>query len=649
MNILIPNSWLKDYLETNATPQQFADAMSLTSVSIERMEKVGDDIVYDIEVTTNRPDLISIEGIAREASAVLPEQGYKAVFKPRKIKTDLQTVNKSPLLNIQNDKTLINRILAVVAEVELKPSPKKVSERLEKTGIRSINSVVDVTNYIMREVGHPSHVFDYDRLLNHTLIIRKSKKGEKIVTLDEKEYTLPGNDIIADNGTGEIVDLLGIMGTANSVVTDSTKRIVLFLDNNNPQLLRKTSMTLGIRTEAAVLNEKGVDPELMLPTLLRGIELLKENANAKIISPIIDIYPNKPNDKTVTVSKENIDSVIGVTIPEETIIKILEHLGFKVFKNKKEFTVEVPSARLNDIEIPEDIIEEVARVYGYHKIPNVLPQSTEQAFYHQDTNEFFWIKKIKDAFKFWGFNETYTYSLISEELFDGPIERAVKLKNPLTEDRAYLRNALIPSLLEVVKDNKNRQEFKLFEISNIYIIKKSGLPDEILKLAAVLKHDQVSFYEGKGIVEQLFKLLGIANYKFKKTEDGLDGSDIMINDKKVGSIVVDEEVALELDLIELLKHVTAKKIYKPSAKFPPVIEDIRVEVQPHHTFNELSDAIIKASDLVYDVSLLDIYENKKTFRVTFLNKTRNLTNEEIAPVREKIYKLLEDNFAAKIG
>ncbi|TXH01531.1 MAG: hypothetical protein E6P95_01615, partial [Candidatus Moraniibacteriota bacterium] len=283
MNILIPNSWLSEYLQTNATPQQFADAMSLTSVSIERIEKVGSDFVYDIEVTTNRPDLMSIVGIAREASAVLPQQGYTAKFKPHTI-DHTPTTSKSDMLCISSDPTLINRIMAVVLEIDLHASPEYISDRLTKTGIRSINNAVDVTNYIMREIGHPSHVFDYDRLNNHTLNIRRSKKGEKITTLDGKEYTLPGNDIVADDGNGTIIDLLGIMGTANSVVVDTTKRIVLFLDNNNHNLLRKTSMNLGIRTEAAVLNEKGVNPDIMLPTLVTGIELLKKYAGAKVIS-----------------------------------------------------------------------------------------------------------------------------------------------------------------------------------------------------------------------------------------------------------------------------------------------------------------------------------------------------------------------------
>ena len=649
MNILIPNSWLKDYLETDATPQQFATAMSLTSVSIERMEKVGDDVVFDIEVTTNRPDLMSIEGIAREASAVLSQQGYKAVFKSHNLKNTYDVVAKNPLLTIESDKSLVNRILAVIIDVELGPSPQIISKRLEKTGIRSINNVVDVTNYIMREVGHPSHVFDYDRLLNHTLIIRRSKKGEKIITLDEKEYTLPGNDIVADNGQGEIVDLLGIMGTANSVVTDTTRRVVLFLDNNKAHLLRQTSMTLGIRTEAAVLNEKELDTEIMLPTLLRGIELLKENANAKIVSPIIDIYPNKPKSTTISITKEKIQSVIGVEIPEETIKHILTHLGFTVTRTGKEFVVEIPSIRSNDIKIAEDIVEEVARVYGYHNIPNALPAFSEQSYYHQDKNEFYWIQKIKEAFLFWGYHETYTYSMVSEELLEGPTDNAIRLKNPLTEDHVYLRRSLIPSVLQVLGENRKYESLQLFEIANVYLKKSKGLPDERLHLASVTSGSNINFQSAKGVVEQLFKLLGIKKFGFKKKDDGIEGALIEVNGKLIGQIEVGETISLEIDLQLLLEYVSSKKTYIEPAKFPPIIEDVRVEIAPHYSFSKLSKSIKEVNELISDVTLLDVYKNKKTFRITYLNRMRNLTNEDVTPIRGQIESLLTSEFKAKIG
>lgn len=648
MNILIPNNWLREFLKTNATPFEFANAMSLSSVSIERMENVDDDIVFDIEVTTNRPDLMSIEGIAKEAAAVLPQAGFKAEFVPKRDENKFKTAPSDPLLTIQNDKSLVNRILAVVMEVNLKTSPKEISEKLEKTGIRSINNAVDVTNYIMREVGHPSHVFDYDRLPNKTLIIRRSKKGERIVTLDGLEYLLPGDDIVADDGSGEIVDLLGIMGTANSIVVDTTKRIVLFLDNNNPLLLRKTSMNLGIRTEAAVLNEKDLDPELMMPTMLRGIRILEEIADAKAISPIIDIYPNKVATKKVVVKKILVSKLIGIEIPEHTIEKILINLGFEVKNLKDSYEVTVPTIRINDIDIPEDIVEEIARIYGYHKIPNSLPYSSEQAFYHQEKDEFYWIQKLKEAFKYWGYNETYTYSMVSEALFDGPIEKAVKIKNPLTEDRVFLRNSLIPSLIEIKKQNKNKDEVRLFEISNVYVKKTNNLPDEVQHLAVL--SNTGSFYDMKGVAEAVFSQLGLEQPEFLVKEESINGASIIYKNKNVGYIEEDEDMLLELDLSFLLESANNSKKYTPPAKFPPIIEDVRVEFPKHYSFDSIVKAVKGVSDLVEDVTIYDEYKEKKiTYRITFQSRKKSLSNEDVAPVRESIYKLLEDKFKAKIG
>lgn len=648
MNILIPNNWLREFLKTNATPQEFAKAMSLSSVSIERMEKVDDDIVYDIEVTTNRPELMSIEGIAREAAAVLPQAGFKAEFVPKKDDRHYKVVSEDPLLNIKNDKTLVNRILAVILEVKLKHSPKEISNKLEKTGIRSINNVVDVTNYIMREVGHPAHVFDYDRLSDKTLIIRKSKKGEKITTLDGLEYILPGDDIVADNGKGEIVDLLGIMGTANSVVVKDTKRIVLFLDNNNPLLLRKTSMNLGIRTEAAILNEKGLDPELMMPTLLRGISLLQKIAEAKLISPIIDIYPNKVSTKQVILSKSLITKLIGIQISEKTIEKILTDLGFGVINNKDIFQITVPTLRINDIDIPEDIIEEIARVYGYHRLPNFLPSFSKQEFYHQDKDEFFWISKLKNAFKFWGFNEVYSYSMVSEELFEGPIEDAIKIKNPLTEDKVFLRNSLLPSLSEVKRQNKEKKDIKLFEIANVYTKRANNLPDEIQHLAVLSTTG--NFYDIKGIAESVFSILGLNKPKFTIKEDSIKGAYIQYEDNNIGYIEEDEDLLLELDLSILLKSANSSKKYTPPSKFPPIIENVRVEFPKHYSFDSVVKAIKNISDLVEDVAIFDEYKEKKiTYKITYQSKHKSLSNDDIIPVRERIHKILIEKFKAKIG
>ena len=299
MNIKILDSWLREFIKTKASAKQISDYLSLTSISVERLEKYKNDFVYDIEVTTNRPDLMSVIGIASEASAVLPQFDIAATYVTPHVKKFKQEDNLTNY--IKNDSSLVNRICAAILEVKMGESPPHVKERLETSGIRSLNNIVDVTNYVMREIGHPVHAFDYDRLTTKKLIVRESKKGEKITTLDGKVYILPGGDIVADNGEGEIIDLLGIMGTQNSVVTNDTKRILLFTDNNQPYHIRKTSMFLGIRSEAAVLNEKGIDPRKALDALLAGIELYYKIADAKLVSKIIDIYPNIHKEKRLAV------------------------------------------------------------------------------------------------------------------------------------------------------------------------------------------------------------------------------------------------------------------------------------------------------------------------------------------------------------
>ena len=388
MNIKILDSWLREYLKTKASPQKIAEYMSLTSVSIEKLEKLGDDYIYDIEVTTNRPDLISVIGLAREGAAILPQFGIDAKFVPP---TLVKPTSDNKLgIEIVNDPKLVNRVLAVALEIKLGPSPKQIKARLEASGIRSLNNGIDVTNYVMREIGHPMHVFDMDRLNTGKIIIRESKKGEKIITLDGKEYELPGGDIVADDGTGKIVDLLGVMGTENSVVVDSTKRVLLFVDNNDPPRIRKTSISLALRTEAATLNEKGVDPELGMDAILRGVEVLKEIASAKVIAEIVDIYPNKPKPVSVSLSEKKINAVIGIEIPLKTSSKILGDLGFETQANDSNLKVDVPSWRLNDVAIEEDLIEEIVRVYSYHKVPSKLSAFETGEPFNLASNKFYW-------------------------------------------------------------------------------------------------------------------------------------------------------------------------------------------------------------------------------------------------------------------
>jgi phenylalanyl-tRNA synthetase beta chain len=652
MNIKILDSWLREYLKTTATPKQIAERLSRSSVSVEKLKKYKNDYLYDIEITTNRPDLMSIIGIAREASAILPQFNIKAEF--------LQSPHKSQQINkkgaekiiIQNDPKLVRRICAVIMEVAKKESPQYIKERLEATGIRSLNNLIDITNYVMRVTGHPTHVFDYDRLTSKKLVIRESKKGEKITTLDNKEYALPGGDIVADNSKGEIVDLLGIMGTANSVVTDTTKRILYFIDNVEPHHIRKTSMSLGVRTEAAVLNEKDIDPELAKEALIFGIDLYQKIADAKIISDIIDIYPKIPKKQSVSLSIEKINKIIGIDIPVEKSIQILESLQMKVSRNTKTLEVEIPSWRIKDIHIEEDLIEEIARVYGYHNIPNTLPPITIGSITNLDNNEFYWEKRVREALKYWGFTEVYTYSMVSKDLYKEETTNAVKIQNPLSEEFLYMRRVLTPSLLRIIKENQNHEDINIFEIAYAYKKVPSSLPSQTIHIAGAIKKANISFYLVKGFIEQLCQDIGINKLEFSASSEKNEKEKIKVYLAKesLGEIEIYDEntISFELNLELLLKNATLKKVYAPISKFPPIVEDLAIIAPENITTGSISDTIKKQSTLIKEVSLLDKFESTRTFHIIYQSYEKNLTKEEVEKIRNKILNALKEKFSARL-
>jgi phenylalanyl-tRNA synthetase beta chain len=647
MNIKILDSWLRDFVKTKAAPSKIGELLSLSSVSVEKLERYGNDFVYNIEVTTNRPDLMSVVGLSRETATVLKLNGINAEFLPPKL-IKPQTP-KTNLIEIINDPKLVNRICAVVMEVREGKSPKEIQERLEASGTRSLNNLIDVTNYVMKTIGHPTHVFDFDRLNTKTLTIREAKKGEQIKTLDGKDYVLNGGEIVAANDRNEIVDLLGIMGLANSVVTEKTKRILFFIDNNQPTKIRKASMALGIRTEAAVINEKNLTAELAYDALSYGIEMFRKNADGKIVSDIIDIYPNKVKEHSIEVSLEKINQVVGVDIDPEKALQSLAGLGFKAQLSGGKIKVTVPSFRIGDVEIEEDVIEEIARIYGYHNLPSVLPPQTA-AVPHQFANQFYFEQRIKNALKYWGFTEVYSYSMVSEGLFEGPLEVAVEISNPLSEEWVYLRKTLVPSLLKIIFENKSRETIKIFEIANVYNKRENNLPEEVMTFAGVVKKDKISFFEVKGLIEQLCQDLGINDLSFKQSEKASNGSSVYIGKEYLGEIeILDANlIDFELNFVLLLKYATLQKEYKPLNKFPPIVEDLSIAVDTEIKTEAIVADIKSQSNLVVDVSLKDAYQGSRTFHLSYQDPEKTLTNVEVAKIREKIISSLKKLFKASV-
>ena len=360
MQILIPDSWLREFIETEATPKQIQEALSLCGPSVERLHKKGSDYVYDIEVTTNRVDMMSVTGIAFECAAILPRFGYKTKLKndPYAKKINLNLKSSVDCLHVKVDPKLCSRFSTVlISNIKVGDSPKIIRERLELCGVRAINNVVDISNYLMFEMGQPIHTFDYDKIVGHKMILRESKKGERVITLDNKEFILPGGDVVIEDGSGKLIDLCGIMGGHNSAVDENTKNVLLFVQTYEPSHIRKTSMTLAQRTDAAVLFEKGLATENVLLTMEKGIEMF---GGTKY--PVLDILNVKETIKTIKLGK--ID--LGVEIKQAEIENILKSLGFKI----SDLEISVPWWRKLDINIHEDLVEEVAQsmdITIYHR------------------------------------------------------------------------------------------------------------------------------------------------------------------------------------------------------------------------------------------------------------------------------------------
>jgi len=661
MNILIPDSWLRDFLKTKATPKQIKENLSLCGPSVERVNTIGAETVYDIEVTTNRIDSMSVNGIAREAAAILPEFNVEAKYIPPKIPTVANIQGTKPLgITIKNNPNLCHRILAIKLEnVTLGDSPKWLKDRLELVGQRPLNNIIDITNYVMWEMGHPIHAFDFDRLTSKKIIVREAKKGEHLTTLDNKTHTLKGGEIIFDDGSGKIIDLPGIMGTENTVITDKTKNVLLFIENSDPSKIRYASMGLAIRSQAAVLNEKGPDPELALQTILRAIMLAKEIAGGKVASRLTDIYPHPQVQKTVTLEQKKLDTYLGFSFPHLRAKRILETLGCKVIEKKGIYSVVPPSSRLHDIQIPEDVIEEIARIYGYHNIVSKLPDKEPPV--NIPEKNLIWEEEIKIRLRDWGYTEIYAYSMISEKLmdvFELDKKKAYKIANPLSEEWVYMRPSLWPSMLMTIKENLNyKKDLQLFELSMRYEYRENNLPIE--KPTLLVAWTEHKFKEAKGLADAILTLFGIpypTHIEVTKSLNWYSNSCVQlgsyghmgeVNEQLLVAMNIHQPITiLDLEIDELVRHANPIKKYVPIPKYPPIIEDLTFTLPEGMQVEQLINSLQLQNPLIQSVIPYDTYKNNRTFRITYLDLNKTLTLDDVKPIREKLIATAEKEFGA---
>lgn len=670
MNILVPDSWLHEYLHTKATPEQIKEYLSLCGPSVERTHTAGGEIIYNIEVTSNRPDSMSVVGIAREAAAILPRFGIAAKLAgdpyAEKVRP-FQARNPKKSLRVKTDPELNPRWTSIVIEnVTVKPSPDWLKKKLESTGIRSINNVIDITNYLMRAYGQPAHAFDFDAISGGkptaTMTLRASKKGERITTLDGKSHKLPGNDIVIEDAKGRLIDLCGIMGAQNSSITQTTKTVILFLQTYSPTHIRKTSMSLAHRTEAAALFEKETDSELVMPVFLEGVRLVGELTGGRAASKIYDIYPNPYKAQTASVARVKVDAYLGVHLPDKDIISILTSLGFPTKVSSKDIRVSVPSFR-RDVAIDVDIIEELARIYGYHNIQTKLPD-TEPPVVTPDP-VLGWEEEIKTRLRDWGYTELYTYSMISEELMDIfglDKQKAYKIANPLSSEWVYMRPHLFPSVLACAKENLNiRSDFKAFELSMAYQYRPNDLPQEVPTLVVLWTGHK--FLEAKGLAKALFHLFGmdipeqthndirqpLRWYGATKLALGEFGSVGEVNTELLTNMGIHTPITrLFLDFGKLVAAAHPTKTYQPIPKYPASFEDIAFVLPDKTPIGPVMETVKATDPLIADVTLLDSHGDTRTLHVTYLSTAKNLTSDDIRPVREKIIDAVTKRFGGTL-
>ena len=628
-----------------------------------------DDEVIDFELTSNRGDLLSILGMAYEIGAL-----YNKKVKDIDLtfKENNEDINNSFMVDVKTDNCPLF-LAKKVKNVTIKESPDFIKNRLIASGIRPINNVVDISNYVMLETGQPLHYYDSNRL-GDTLVVRMADEGEKLTTLDNIERALSNNDIVIANNY-EAVGLAGVMGGLTTEIEEDTKDIIIESAIFDKTLVRKTSKKI-LRSEASNRFEKGLDPKRTYMAMMRSCHLLEKYADAEIVGGMVEYNTLDMDDEVVPITVNKINQVLGTELEEDTILDIFTRLGFTYEKTNENILVTVPTRRC-DISITEDLIEEVGRIYGIDNIQGrVMTLPVKPGNVNKNN------RIIRNKLASLGLNETLSYALIPySEVKKYTLDEfeIVKLLDPMSEDRNSLRYSLIPSLMSIYEYNKARgnKDICIYEIGKGFS-KINGEYHEESKLAILMtglynlgmKPKKVNFYTIKGIMEELLDYLGYSNRYSLKLEDipnelhpGQSAS-IILNNVKIGiigkvhpSVTKDDIYVLEINLDKMFTFRVKQMQYKEISKFPGVKKDLAFVVDKKITAQEVMAAIKKAGGrLVTDIKVFDVYEGdnvetgKKSlaFSLTFEDATKTLNDEEVMTVFNRIIEEVENKLKVKV-
>ncbi|WP_066640334.1 phenylalanine--tRNA ligase subunit beta [Desulfolucanica intricata] len=644
------------------------------------------DMLLELDLTPNRGDCLSMIGVAREVAAIL---GQKMRVPEPRIKELSESIDGRARVDISAT-TLCRRYVArVLTNVKVGPSPVWMQQRLRAAGIRPISNIVDVTNYVMLEMGQPLHAFDYDSLKNHHIIVRRAAAGEKMVTLDGSERELE-KDMLVITDPGGPVAVAGVMGGLHTEITEKTTTVLLESAYFHPISVRRTSKKLGLRSESSLRFEKGIDLAGCLCAANRACQLMQEMGAADVLAGAIDNYPEPLVEKTVALRPARVNHLLGVEVPREQIISILSSLEFKVQENGEEILATVPTHR-NDVGIEADLIEEVARMYGFNQIPNtrIYGANTRGAKTPVQMKE----TQIKDVLTACGLTEVITYSFINPRVFDAlrlpgdsPFRNVVKIKNPLSEDHSVMRTVLLSNLLEVLQRNYSRrvQNGAIFEMGRIFLPTNERLPEEIPVLGAAVMGKlpqawnkpavEMDFYYLKGVLESLFDTIGLDKVVFIPEESGHSyhpgrTAAVHLAGKQIGIIgevhpdvlenynLPERVIACEINLTEVFAAGGKVKKYQSLPRFPGVDRDLAVVISREVPVQELFKVIRAAGGkLLRLVKLFDVYSGKQVpegyqslaFALNLQADDHTLTDTEINETVENIKSALAKELGAEL-
>ena len=629
-----------------------------------------DDGVIDFELTANRGDLLSILGMAYEVGAIYDKKVKDVDLKHKESGEDINKTFKTEVKTENCSKLLVKK----VENVKIEESPIFIKNRLIASGIRPINNVVDISNYVMLELGQPLHFYDADKLGNK-LVVRMAEDGEKLTTLDNVERTLTSEDIVIADATHG-VGLAGVMGGLETEVEPDTKNIIIESAIFDSVKVRKTSKKI-VRSEASNRFEKGLDPERTTMAIERACKLLEEYAGGTVVTGTVEYDKTNNKEKEIEITFKNINDVLGTTIPNEEILNVFRKLGFSYKVNGETIKVTVPTRRL-DISIKEDLIEEVSRIYGVDNIEGKLPIVPMRKGSYDKTQ-----REIRNKMIALGLKETLTYVLINDKEVNGyTLDKfePLKLLDPITEDRNTLRYSMIPSLYKVYEYNKAREQkdISIFEIGKGFY-KKGEVYGEDTKLCVLMSgkystglnnNKTVDFYVIKGIAEEVLDYLGYSGrYSFMKQEMpkemhpgqsamiNVNGSNIGMIGKIHPSVTKDDVYVLEINLDELFTKKVGKMKYKEFSKFPSINKDIALVVDKKSVSKDIEKVIKSAGgSLLTNIEVFDVYTgvgvgiDKKSiaYSLTFSDMKKTLTDEEINGLMDKIIDAVSKKCGAEL-